>query len=104
DRLQDAADRQQVFAASASHELRSPLSAIRTELEVGLAYPERADWPRIADDSLVELDRLEALARDLRVLTAARSPSAAGGGTCDPWGGGTEGIRRPPARHRVAVR
>ena len=39
DRLQDAADRQQLFAASASHELRSPLSAIRTELEVGLAYP-----------------------------------------------------------------
>ena len=66
DRLEDAADRQRLFAASASHELRSPLSAIRTELEVGLAYPDRADWPHIADDALVEVDRLEALARDLR--------------------------------------
>ena len=72
DRLQDAADRQQLFAASASHELRSPLSAIRSELEVGLAYPDRADWPKIASDSLVEVDRLEALARELRVLTAAQ--------------------------------
>ena len=99
DRLQDAANRQQVFAASASHELRSPLSAIRTELEVGLAYPDRADWPRIADESLVELDRLEALAHDLRVLTAARSPSAADGEPCDLWAVVTEEIgRRRPER------
>ena len=40
DRLTDAAERQRLFGASASHELRSPLSAIRTEL-VGLAYPDR---------------------------------------------------------------
>jgi signal transduction histidine kinase len=99
DRLQDAADRQQLFAASASHELRSPLSAIRTELEIGLAYPDRADWPKIADDSLVEVDRLEALARDLRVLTAARSPWASGGEPCDLWAVATEEIaRRQPAR------
>jgi signal transduction histidine kinase len=99
DRLEDAADRQQLFAASASHELRSPLSAIRTELEIGLAYPDRADWPKIADDSLVEVDRLEALARDLRVLTAARSPSASGGEPCDLWAVVTEEIaRRQPAR------
>ena len=81
DRLEDAADRQQLFAASASHELRSPLSAIRTELEVGLAYPDRADWPHIADDALVEVDRLEALARDLRALTGARSAAVGGGPT-----------------------
>jgi signal transduction histidine kinase len=81
DRLEDAAERQRLFAASASHELRSPLSAIRTELEVGLAYPDRAEWPHIAQDSLVEVDRLEALARDLRTLTGARSTAARGGPT-----------------------
>jgi signal transduction histidine kinase len=74
DRLQDASDRQQLFAASASHELRSPLSAMRTELEVGLTYPDRADWPEIAADALVEMDRLEALARDLRTFTRTQSP------------------------------
>jgi signal transduction histidine kinase len=77
DRLEEASTRQQLFAASASHELRSPLSAIRTELEVGLTYPDRADWPRIADDSLTELARLETLARDLRTLTRSTSKNQA---------------------------
>ena len=66
ERLEEAANRQQLFAAAASHELRSPLSAIRTELEVGLAYPDRAEWTKVAEDSLIEVARLEELTRDLR--------------------------------------
>jgi signal transduction histidine kinase len=98
DRLTDAAERQQLFAASASHELRSPLSAIRTELEVGLAYPERADWPKVAGDSLVEIDRLEALARDLRFLTRPH-PAGTSGERRDLWGLVVDEIgRRQPAR------
>jgi signal transduction histidine kinase len=97
ERLQDAADRQHLFAASASHELRSPLSAIRTELEVGLAYPDRADWPTIAGDALVEIDRLETLARDLRTLTAARATT--GDEPCDLWTVVTDEIaHRQPVR------
>jgi signal transduction histidine kinase len=76
DRLEDAASRQALFAAAASHELRSPLSAIRTELEVGLAYPDRTEWPRVAADSLIEVARLEELTRDLRTLTRSRSMEA----------------------------
>jgi signal transduction histidine kinase len=72
-RLDDAATRQKVFTAAASHELRSPLSAIRTELEVGLAYPEHSDWPLIANEALTEVARLEELARDLLVLTRVRA-------------------------------
>jgi signal transduction histidine kinase len=99
DRLQDAAARQQVFAASASHELRSPLSAIRTELEVGLAYPDRADWPSIATDSLVEVERLEALARDLRLLTAVPAAVRPTAARCDVWAVITDEIgRRQPDR------
>jgi len=48
-RLDDSARRQQRFVADASHELRSPLAAIRTTLEVGLAHPDQAPWPVIAD-------------------------------------------------------
>jgi signal transduction histidine kinase len=77
DRLQEASDRQQLFAAAASHELRSPLSTIRTELEVGLAYPERAEWSKVAEDSLIEVARLEDLTRDLRILTRSRSMQVA---------------------------
>jgi signal transduction histidine kinase len=76
DRLEEAASRQQLFAAAASHELRSPLSTIRTELEVGLAYPDRAEWPKVAEDSLIEIARLEDLTRDLRILTRSRSMHA----------------------------
>jgi signal transduction histidine kinase len=98
DRLTDAAERQRLFAASASHELRSPLSAIRTELEVGLAYPERADWPKVASDSLVEIDRLEALARELRFLTRPHT-GGTGGDRRDLWGLVVEEVgRRQPAR------
>ena len=76
DRLEEASSRQQLFAAAASHELRSPLSTIRTELEVGLAYPDRAEWPKVAEDSLIEIARLEELTRDLRMLTRSRSMQA----------------------------
>ena len=73
DRLQDAAARQHLFSAAASHELRSPLSAIRTDVEVGLLYPDRAEWPTIAGDVLIEVSRLEALSRDLRTLTRSNA-------------------------------
>jgi signal transduction histidine kinase len=38
-----AARRQERFVADASHELRGPLTRVRTELEVDLAHPDRAD-------------------------------------------------------------
>ena len=44
------------------------VALVLTELEVGITYPDRADWLAIASDSLVEVDRLETLARDLRAL------------------------------------
>jgi signal transduction histidine kinase len=78
DRLEGASSRQQLFAAAASHELRSPLSTLRTELEVGLAYPDRAEWTKVAEDSLIEIARLEDLTRDLRILTRSRSMQGAG--------------------------
>lgn len=65
DRLDMDAKRQRQFAADASHELRSPLASARTQLEVGLAYPDRSDWPATASDVLIEIDRLERLSREL---------------------------------------
>ena len=70
-RLDDAAARQRRFVADASHELRSPLTAIRTGLEVGLAHPDRAPWPEIARRAVRQSQRLEQLIAELLVLARA---------------------------------
>jgi signal transduction histidine kinase len=77
DRLDGALRQQRRFAADASHELRSPLAAARAQLEVGLAYPDRADWPATAANVLDEVGRLERLAREL--LDLARFDAGAAG-------------------------
>lgn len=69
DRLESSAVRQRQFASDASHELRSPVAAIRTEVEVALRDPE-VDWPAVADRVLREEDRLEALVADLLLLAS----------------------------------
>lgn len=59
DRLEDASTRQRRFVSDASHELRSPVASIRTQLEVALRRPDRADWPQVAQRVLAEDERLE---------------------------------------------
>lgn len=68
ERLQSASTRQRHFVADASHELRSPLAAIRTSQEIGLAHPESTDWQQTGVDTLAELERLERLVSDLLLL------------------------------------
>jgi signal transduction histidine kinase len=70
-RLEDSAARQRRFVADASHELRSPLTAIRTGLEVGLSHPDRAPWPEIARRAVRQSRRLEQLIAELLVLARA---------------------------------
>jgi len=70
-RLEDSARRQRRFVSDASHELRSPLSAIRTTLEVGLAHPDRAPWPVIAERAAQQSNRLEELIQQLLLLARA---------------------------------
>ena len=47
--MQAAFDARERFVANASHELRSPLTVIRTEADVTLADPD-ADLARLARD------------------------------------------------------
>jgi signal transduction histidine kinase len=70
DRLEDASTRQQRFVADASHELRSPVTAIRTELEVAQRTAGPADWPAVANRLLTEEARLEAVIADLLLLAS----------------------------------
>jgi signal transduction histidine kinase len=68
DRLEQAARAQRQFTSNASHELRSPVASIRTQLEVALAHPECADWEVLARGILADDRRLEALIADLLLL------------------------------------
>ncbi|MFF8195869.1 ATP-binding protein [Streptomyces bobili] len=62
--LEAAVERQRRFVADASHELRSPIASLRTQLEVGAAHPGLLDVPGAVEDTV----RLQHLAADLLLL------------------------------------
>jgi signal transduction histidine kinase len=67
-RLEDAANRERDFVGNASHELRSPLAAFRTQLEVAAVHPDGVDWPSLAATLLADSNRMESLVQDLLFL------------------------------------
>lgn len=74
-RVETATARQQRFVADASHDLRSPLTRMRTELEVDLARPDSADPMATHRSLLEETIGLQRLVDDLLYL--ARSDEGA---------------------------
>jgi signal transduction histidine kinase len=67
DRLAAARGRQRAFVADAAHELRSPLTSMRTQLEVA----EHTGTSPDPADLLAEVDRLNRLVDDLLLLARA---------------------------------
>ncbi|WP_326799924.1 HAMP domain-containing histidine kinase [Streptomyces sp. NBC_01808] len=67
-RLERSTELQQQFIGDASHELRSPVAAVRASLESLLAHPEQVDWPTAVRSALHELERLQGLSEDLLLL------------------------------------
>ncbi|OJU86192.1 MAG: hypothetical protein BGO11_12890 [Solirubrobacterales bacterium 70-9] len=70
DRLEDAFARQRGFVSDASHELRSPLTAIRGQIEVLAREPDPgvAAVRRVEAVTLAELGRVERLVEELLAL------------------------------------
>ena len=75
DRLDRFTARQRRFTGDASHELRSPLASLRTQLEVAVAHPAGVEIAVIGAELLADVERLERLASGL--LELARLDQAA---------------------------
>ncbi|RKZ12576.1 hypothetical protein DRQ32_03395 [bacterium] len=74
ERLEDAFEEQRRFVSDASHELRTPITALRSVGEVGLSGPSNpAAYREVIGSMLEECDRLSILINDL--LTLARGDS-----------------------------
>jgi len=84
DRLAAARGRQRAFVADAAHELRSPLTSMRTQLEVAQHLGEGGE---LATDLLADVTRLSTLVEDLLLLARAGSDT-----------------NHPPVRESIDVR
>ncbi|GAA4582530.1 HAMP domain-containing sensor histidine kinase [Planotetraspora phitsanulokensis] len=68
-RLESMLEQQRRFCSDASHELRTPITAIRTQIEDALLAPEDVDLNRLCDDILPSVERLQSITADLLTLT-----------------------------------
>ncbi|MFD7894658.1 sensor histidine kinase [Streptomyces sp. NPDC059743] len=74
-RLDSASAAQGRFVADAAHELRSPLTAIRAQLEVLAEYPDPERDPSVAAALLEDTERLHGLVEDLLALARSEDPA-----------------------------
>jgi signal transduction histidine kinase len=75
DRLESSATAQRQFTSDASHELRSPLTTIRAQLELALATPDNLQ--QRCSTMLAEIDRLDLIVGDLLALSRADESTVA---------------------------
>ncbi len=68
DRLHASSERQRRFVSDASHELRSPLTRMRAEIEVDLAHPGSAHPASTQASVLAEVVALQTMVDDLLLL------------------------------------
>jgi len=90
-RLGGMLERERAFSADASHQLRTPLTAVRIGLESAL-ITAGSDLRRASEEALEDLDRLEqtvldllALARDTRRSTEATDVADLVSAIATPW-------------------
>ncbi|HVU98035.1 MAG TPA: HAMP domain-containing sensor histidine kinase [Puia sp.] len=77
-RIDESLQQQQNFFGSASHELKTPLAILRTELEVGLRKPGLEEGVRqLLSNQLEEISRLQEVVNEFLVVSQLRvgSPS-----------------------------
>ncbi|MDT7548764.1 MAG: hypothetical protein QOE84_1158, partial [Actinomycetota bacterium] len=75
--------RQEGLVADAAHELRSPVTSMRVQLDVAQAHPGAVDVAVLLTDLGHEVDRLAALTDDLLVLARAETRHDVGSAVVD---------------------
>ncbi len=82
-RLEQGQARMRGFVSDASHELRSPVAAIRQHVEVALAHPDRVPTRALAETVQAENLRVQDLIEDLLLLAKADERAPAPGRPVD---------------------
>lgn len=75
-RVELATERQRRFVADASHELRSPLTRLRSNLEVSLAHPDGVPAEEVMRGLLADVADLQRLVEGLLFLARLEGPGA----------------------------
>lgn len=73
DRVEQATNRQREFVADASHELRGPLTRLRSLLEVTIAHPSTAEPEATYRSLLSDITKLQQMTDDLLFLARSES-------------------------------
>ncbi|MGP4104183.1 sensor histidine kinase [Nonomuraea sp. KM90] len=71
--LEGAVEQLRQFASTTSHELRTPIAGLRTQLEEALLYPDDVDARDALQSALVTAGRLEEIVNDLLLLARLRA-------------------------------
>ncbi|WP_019629966.1 sensor histidine kinase [Actinomadura atramentaria] len=103
DRLETAVARLRGFVSDVSHELRSPLAGLRTELEVAIADPDAADVRDTLAATLRSADRLQAVVEDLLALARLDAADREPDEQVDLRRLADQEVLRRPRRARVVV-
>ena len=74
--IQDMMDEQSRFISDASHELKTPLTALKSSMEVYLRDPSPTleEARSVVTDSITDINRLQALSESLLALSAYQQP------------------------------
>ncbi|KAB8188597.1 HAMP domain-containing protein [Nonomuraea phyllanthi] len=71
--LEGAVEQLRQFASTTSHELRTPIAGLRTQLEEALLYPDDVDAQAALRNALTTAGRLDAIVNDLLLLARLRA-------------------------------
>ncbi|WP_433444627.1 sensor histidine kinase [Nonomuraea sp. CA-141351] len=72
-RLEEAVEQQRHFASIVSHELKTPVTGLQTQLEEAVLYPDDVDQGKVIQAGLATTERLRALIDDILIFARIRT-------------------------------